>query len=250
MAGPEIKPIKVIDYKVKQSKYEHCPRLPCRMAALGPSGSGKTVTLANLILNVYRGCWDRIYIYSPSVHLDQTWAPVKQHIEEDLGVNPKKEPFCFDEYDPEAMQAQIEQQAKVIEFMKEKGHKKLFQVLFIIDDFADSPEFTRNSKILHQLYIRGRHIMASTITATQVYKAISPVIRKNLTHLLVWRLRNQADLDAWIDELSAVYDKKTLLKLYKTATDIPYNFLYINLVASEKKDMFFSGFTHRLVPKG
>ena len=165
-----------------------------------------------------------------------------------MGVNPQIEPFCFDSYDPEAMEAQIEQQAKVIEYMKSKGHKKLFQVLFIIDDMADSPEFVRG-RILSQLYIRGRHIMASTITATQVYKAISPIIRKNLTHLLIWRLRNQADLDAWIDELSAVYEKKTLLQLYKLATDVKYGFLYVNLVAADKKDMFFSAFTHRLVPK-
>ena len=59
--------------------------------------------------------------------------------------------------------------------------------------------------------------MISTITATQVWKAISPVIRKNVTHLFVYRLRNYADLEGVIEELSAIYDKKTLLQIYHEA---------------------------------
>ena len=67
--------------------------------------------------------------------------------------------------------------------------------------------------------------MISNITATQVYKQISPIIRKNITDLMVYRLRNVSDLEAILDEMSAVYDKRTLLKLYKIATDKPFAFL-------------------------
>ena len=101
----------------------------------------------------------------------------------------------------------------------------------MIDDFAESPEFTRSSKLLHELYIRGRHQCISTITSTQVYKVISPVVRKSLTHVFVLRLRNAADLKAWIEELSAVYDKKTLHQLYTLATEAAHSFLYINLMS-------------------
>ena len=38
----------------------------------------------------------------------------------------------------------------------------------------EDTDFTRKSQLLHQLYIRGRHYMISTITSTQVYKQISP----------------------------------------------------------------------------
>ena len=76
------------------------------------------------------------------------------------------------------------------------------------------------SQLLHQLYVRGRHYMISTITATQVYKAVSPVIRKkDMTHLFIYRLRNYADLQAIIGEMSAVYDPKTLLQIYHEAID-------------------------------
>ena len=109
----------------------------------------------------------------------------------------------------------------------------------VIDDFADSPEFTRQSTLLHQLYIRGRHQMISTITATQAYKAISPIVRKNMTDLYIYRLRNQADLDAIVEEVSAVYDKKTILKMYQFATAEPYSFLYIRLTAKDANEMFY-----------
>ena len=77
MSVPKIEPIKVTEYETKQSKYPHCGRLPIRSIVLGPSGSGKTVLLTNLILDVYKGCFSRIYIFSPSIDVDATWKPVK-----------------------------------------------------------------------------------------------------------------------------------------------------------------------------
>ena len=84
---------------------------------------------------------------------------------------------------------------KITDYTKKKNFKRLFQILIIIDDFADSPEFTRQSKMLHSLYVRGRHNMISTITATQKFNAIHPIIRVNATELYVYRLRNMKDLD-------------------------------------------------------
>ena len=100
----------------------------------------------------------------------------------------------------------------------------MFQILVVLDDFVDSPEFSRQSKLLHQLYIRGQHQSISTITSTQVYKAISPIVCKNLTHLFVLRLRNAADFKAFCDELRAVYDKKALHQVYTIATDASHSF--------------------------
>ena len=73
----EIKPIKTKEYSVKQSKYDVCGKLPIRSVILGPSGSGKTVLLQNMILNLCKGCFERIYVFSPSVNHDTTWLSVK-----------------------------------------------------------------------------------------------------------------------------------------------------------------------------
>ena len=246
---PDIKPIKLKEYETKQSKYEQVGKLPMRAMLCAPSGGGKTILLQNMVLDIYRGCFSRIYIFSPSVDIDHTWQPVKKYIEEEIKPH-ETEQIYFDHFDPDALEHIIKTQHRVVEYMKEQKHTKLYQILVIIDDFADDPVFTRNSKLLHQLYIRGRHQMISTITATQVYKAISPIVRKNITDIFVYRLRNQADLEAIIDEVSAVYDKKTLYQLYRMATEEPYSFLYIKLTAKTANDMFYLRFDKKLIPSG
>jgi hypothetical protein len=202
-----------------------------------------------MVLDIYRDCFSRIYIFSPSIDVDLTWTPVKEYLARNLKQDEKKERYLFDSYEPGELMRIIDTQHKVVEFMKHNKIEKVFQILIIIDDFADDPSFTRNSQLLHSLYIRGRHTFISTITATQVYKAISPVIRKNITDLYIFRLRNHADMEAWLDEMSAIYDKKVLLKLYHIATDKPYGFLYIKTNAKDKEDMFFDSLQSKLVPK-
>ena len=150
----------------------------------------------------------------------------------------ENENCLFDHYDPEKLQNIIDTQRKITEFMKSQNRKKLYQILSIVDDFADDPAFSRNSKLLHSLFTRGRHSMISTIVATQKFSAIHPIIRTNATELYVYRLRNYKDLESFIEELSALYDKKTLLKLYERATDAPYSFLYVKLTAKTKDEMF------------
>ncbi len=78
-----------------------------------------------------------------------------------------EEPVYFDHYDPKALATILETKHKNITLLKKRGDTKLFQILIIVDDFADDPSFTRQSKLLHALYTRGRHNMISRITATQ-----------------------------------------------------------------------------------
>ena len=77
--------------------------------------------------------------------------------------------------------------------------------------------------------------MISTITSTQVYMQISPTVRKNITHPFIYRLRNHGDLKATVEELSAIYDKKTLLQIYHEAVSEDYSFLYVNLISKDKR---------------
>ena len=121
------------------------------------------------------------------------------------------------------------------------------KILIIVDDFADDPSFTRQSKLLHALYTRGRHNMISSITATQKFNAIHPIIRVNATELYVYCLQKFKDLDTFVNEVSAVYDKKPLRALYNAATEEPFSFLYVKLTSKNKEDMFYKRFDHKLV---
>ena len=119
------------------------PLVPCTGIFLGPSKSGKTVALISLILEQYRGVFERIYIFSPSVNIDDGWIPVKKYIEEDLGVNTEREQTYWDEWDEAALRRIIQQQRKITEASKKLEMKNLYQVLVVIDNFAAVAQASR-----------------------------------------------------------------------------------------------------------
>jgi hypothetical protein len=243
-----IKPIKLQEYTCKQSKHDIAPKLPLRSIILSPSGGGKTVLLSNLILNVYRGCFERVFVFSPSVHVDATWNAVKDYQENIMKVKESpKEQLYFDHYSPEDLQNIIDTQHQVILHMKKRNLNQLYSILIIVDDFADDPSFSRHSKLLHSLFTRGRHSSISTIVSTQKFTSVAQIIRVNATFLCVYRLRNQKDLDAFLEEVSGAVGRKELLEIYNLATKEPYSFLYINLLSSKINDMFYINFNQQII---
>ena len=82
--APKVEPIHVQEFTLKRPKYDVCGKLPIRSVILGPSGSGKTALLQNMILDIYKDCFSRIFIFSPSIKVDMTWAPVKKYIEKHM----------------------------------------------------------------------------------------------------------------------------------------------------------------------
>ena len=90
--------------------------------------------------------------------------------------------------------------------------------------------------------------MISTITSTQVYKQIPPIVRKNMTHLFIYRLRNYGDLEAIVEKLSAIYGKTTLLQIYHEAISEDYSFLYVSSISKDKRKMSMTRFNHYLNP--
>ena len=113
-------------------------------------------------------------------------------------------PLYYDHYDQEALQNIIDTQRKIREYQKkQKIQKEIFQILIVVDDFADDPVFSRNNKLLHSLFTRGRHSQISTIVSTQKFASISPLIRVNASELYVFELRNYQDLETFLIEISS-----------------------------------------------
>ena len=64
----------------------------------------------------------------------------------------------------------------------------------------------------------------------------------------MWRLRNQKEIVALLEELSAIYPIPTLHEMYEAAvSDAAHSWWYIDLVAKEKTRMFYIRFEHRQV---
>ena len=90
--------------------------------------------------------------------------------------------------------------------------------------------------------------MISTFVLTQKLRLAGSILRVNAQALVVFRLRNGLERDAILEELSGIYDKKTLMEMYQLATAEPYSFWYINLAASRVEDMFWLRFEQRMIP--
>ena len=259
---PEVKPLRLPQYEIAQSPTEMFKgAIPMRSLICAPGSGGKTTLISRLILDKdkFRGVWDRIYIFSRSCKVDDAWTPVKKYIENVLGQDPRKEEYCFEEWNENALQDIIDNAKKITEYVKKEyknpgytGPRKLYQTLIILDDMAADREAVR-SKLLEQLYIRGRWFGLNTIVATQKLKLISSAVRTNLTHLFVFRLRNNGDLlNGIVDEFNALLGddgKKIIMQMYRKAVDRPYGFLFINMLAKDVNKMFYSSFASRLVPR-
>lgn len=243
----EVKLFETPEYNFKQSRFKHLPQVPIRGALVGGSGSGKTRALASLLLWQYRSTFERLFIWSPSIDIDATWLPVKKYVSDVLKVDTDKEQCFFSEWDPAALEKVINDQYRLVEYQKKAKHKRIFSICIVIDDFADRPDLMHNNQnVLSRLFFRGRHLGISTLISTQVYRSIASAIRANLQFLMVWRLRNRAQLEALLEDFSAVASRDWLLAAYREATDRPYGFWMINLVNSPDQ-MFWSGMSRRQV---
>ena len=155
-------------------------------------------------------------------------------------MNTERERAYYDEWDEAALRDIIQRQRKITETSKKLEMKKLHQVLIICDDFADSPQLHKPHGALDTLFIRSRHLQISTWVSSQKLRLISAAVRVNMQFLCCWRLRNQHELDAVIEELSE--DK--LHRIYEQATREPYSFLFVYYL-KPKNQMFHLRFEER-----
>ena len=82
-------------------------------------------------------------------------------------IETKEEPIYFNSYDPQAFEQTVSTQHKVAEYMKEQDDKsKNYQILIVIDDFADDASFTKHDMLLHPLYTRGHSTTNHNSTTT------------------------------------------------------------------------------------
>ena len=227
---------------------ENLPHMPWRGLLLGPSSAGKTTLIVSLLLHQFRGRFERIYVFSPSVDVDDAWKPVKEYSEKELGVDQQKEKTFFHEWQPEVLEMLLDRQLKVTELQKKRKHRQLHRVACIIDDFADRADAIHSSgNILTSLFIRGRHGWVSTRISSQKLRAIATPLRVNATFICCFRLRNAKELDSLLEELTAIYPLDVLRQMYELAVREPYSFWFINLLKKNPEDMFYIGFKRKLM---
>jgi hypothetical protein len=222
-------------HEAKQWQFKQPPepymRLPCSTIMLVPSGGGRTSTIVSLICGPYARCFESIHIFSPSVHVDSAWDIVKEFAK---GL---KESTFRDEWNVGQIEEVLSKQKALIREQKAaKRTGPLSQILLVCDDWADDPAVVNRSEgILQTLFCRGRHAGISVFCASQKLRALANIVRVNIRNYLMWRIRNQKDIVALLEELSEIYPVETLHQMYLQAVeDHPFSWWFIDLIAKEK----------------
>ena len=192
------------------------------------------MALISLILEQYRGVFERIYVFSPSVNIDDGWIPVKKYIEEDVGVNTEREQTYWDEWDEAALRRiiQLVAQPPAAEELHVHPH-----------GCADEPQLLRAhpGTYLH-VPASDEEGVKGAVRLVQL-RRVSKVVDdyKHLVQFLHFQLH---ELDAVVEELSALLPKEQLYRLYEQATREPYSFLFVYYL-KPRNEMFYKRFEER-----
>ena len=134
---------------------------------------------------------------------------------------------------------------------KTKQRQHAPAMVIVLDDLADVKRgLPEVAKFVDSAFVKLRHWGVSIVLCTQRLRLplISPTVRVNITFALVMRLRANSDLmDGFIEEYSSIVPKKTLLEMYHIATDVPFGFLYLNLMEQDRNKIFHNGFKSRFI---
>ncbi len=129
---------------------------------------------------------------------------------------------------------------------KKNGDKHMPSVCIVCDDLADNKSAVKGNELLNAIFLRGRHMGVSCILMTQRLRLLDVSLRVNANALFVFRLRNYKDLEAILEEFSAMLNKKQLQEVYEHCTVDRFSFMYMNLNESDPQKAFYRCFDARL----
>ena len=254
MSVPHIAPAKGMrKFEFQQSRYKHLEGMNClRSIVSGASGSGKTLLVQNMLMDIFANTYERAFIFSPTIHSDHTWEPVKRFLRKTKKI-PEEEELFFETFDVEKLNAIIEQQKRIIEYEKAHNFKTLHHIFIVVDDFGYS-EATMKGKdgeSLKKLFLMGRHFGINVIVSIQKFNLASTVMRTQATSIFYFKARSQTDLDVFIDSQAALLPggRKMMMEIYRAATAEPYSFLTVDLLTKDPNKIFMKRFESYLVPQ-
>lgn len=238
---------------------EYLLKPPFAMGLVAPKGSGKSTIIYNLISRpeFYYKKFDQVWMLSPTFYLDDTYAKVRlneERVVTDVNRFAEVMTGIINKVNSEieAIKLSVSKQAqsqgwsvdKTKEEVERQKSEKLDRILIIIDDAVGVKALERGSVITNS-FSRHRHLYISFLYAVQIYKAMPPVVRVNLSAILIFRIYNRGELKKIVEEQAVLVKDNTWMALYEHATKEPFSFLYINYKHPTYR--YFKKFTTPLV---
>lgn len=183
------------------------PNIPFVWLVIGVRGAGKSQVVANIIGNWYKGCFHKIYFYSPT-RFQTTYQNFK--------FNPDR---VFEEYTDTHFLNEV---FPNIEIDAEQGAR----TLIVFDDMIGKTGISGNTPTkMINFILNSRHYHTSILIASQSYKAINRAIRINANVLTFFRVNNKNEKNKIIEELDDELEKH----LDEMNDWNPYDFLTLDL---------------------
>jgi len=220
--------IKALDHQVSNTN-NLIPVPPFSLLITASKGCGKSTMLLNLI-KIYKGVFDRIILFSPTVFLDHKWGdfinntPVlkTKKIEQNyFGTKERQEKHINEIY--------TEYSNKIIlDLRKNQEEKNAGKVLVIFEDSLGlEGVYKQNSAVLKYLP-NSRHLKTSFIFVVQSYKSVPRILRNNNSGLILFQTPNDRELNMIYEENSAFLKREDWHSIYDYIMKQPYNFMFIN----------------------
>ena len=216
------------------------PTHPCRVIITGPSNVGKTYFLTNIILNIINE-YDKIYIYSPSLHQDLYQRLIK----------------CFSNYIPIHIIPNILNEEDIDILIDELVNNKDFEKSDIeietfdnIEELKYPQEYENNSIIIlddlnqkemddprvQAMFKRSRHNNLSIFIISQDYYELSKkTIRCNANIFHIFKPTNFRDVTNLYQDKSSM---DMTLNEFKLLSNICWNEKYQPLTIDMTKDKY------------
>ena len=176
-------------------------------------GSGKTTLLVTLTEHkaYYKRRFDSIHAFIPP---------------NSLASLPKKS--LLKRHDKVYDSLTIENLEKVLHRCRESSEEKE-DSLIIIDDCMSDLKHHEILRTLEHLFANRRHLRTSTIISTQVYNSLPLILRKCLSHVVLFKLGNGKEQASVLEECFPGIKKDDAEDLLRAAHKTKHDFLFVDL---------------------
>lgn len=187
-----------------------------RTLIVGGSGTGKT----NILLDYIRRCENTF------AHI----AIINKGIEEPLYE------LLKDELKGRVSFYTLQTFPPMNQLCKDKDKDE--QWLIVYDDIVND---CKNDANIRNYFIAGRKMQLSQIFLTQSYYQVPKIIRQQLTYIFLLKLSSKKDLKLVLSDYTLGIEANDLVELHKDATSERFQFLFIDINATDEDAKFSKG---------
>jgi hypothetical protein len=177
-----------------------------RTLIAGRAGSGKTQLALKLLKTVWKGCYSKVYIISPTftAQFQKVWSQL----------------------DPEGIEVFFQMNDDLIDLLHQKcieNTKLGLDSLILIDDCGEQLRQI-NTQAFNLFVSNSRHCRASIVHLVQKITQSPTVFRSSCDSIIAFGATSFLDREALWRELSTV-DRKTFFAMFTKATSERYSFM-------------------------